>query len=130
MTKTFKSHGIEYEFEDDTDEVMNALKEAEWRGMLGVAIQAEGDAKELITKEDIVDTGRFRNSITYAFERDEETLDVYIGSIVEYAPIIEFGAHYTNPNRKDRKATHVLQRSVTNNREKYRKLLVDALENA
>ena len=77
-----------------------------------------------------MDTGRYRNSITYAFERDDDTLDVYIGSAVEYAPIIEFGARYTNPNRKDRKATHVLQRSVTNNREKYRNLLIDALENA
>lgn len=73
-------------------------------------IEGEGHAKEIITEKGAVDTGRLRNSITWAVggesahaagysgtapKKDEPC--VYIGSNVEYAEWIENGTSRMKP---------------------------------
>ena len=82
------------------DEFDAAVKKA----LEEMGIEAEAHAKEIITEKGAVDTGRLRNSITWAVggesahaagysgtapKKDEPC--VYIGSNVEYAPWIENG---------------------------------------
>lgn len=50
-----------------------------------------------------VDTGRLRNSMAYATSRDNKT--VYVGSNVEYAPVVEDGA-------QGRSGAHMLRNAV------------------
>lgn len=38
-----------------------------------------------------VDTGRLRNSVTTAIEPDDDSVSMYVGSNVEYAPPVELG---------------------------------------
>ncbi|MBD5103483.1 MAG: HK97 gp10 family phage protein [Ruminococcaceae bacterium] len=93
---TFTSHLGEFNTEFDAA-VKKALEE--------MGIEAEAHAKEIITEKGAVDTGRLRNSITWAVggekanasgysgtapKKDEPC--VYIGTNVEYAPYIEFGS--------------------------------------
>ena len=112
---------------------------------------AEGHAKKKITQAGAVDTGRLRNSITYALageethiksykadkggkDRETYTYDgtadgkkgsgVYIGTNVEYAPGIELGTH------RSAGAVHFLQDAVSNHTDEYKKLMEDSMKNA
>ena len=58
------SHNIE--FRDNTDEILKALEEAARRGLEAIGLAAEGHAKKALTDQKAVDTGRLRNSVTYA----------------------------------------------------------------
>lgn len=82
-TYSFDTNGIHVEFEDNSPEVLEALKNAVERGLMAVGETAVGYAQDLCP----VDTGELRGSITY--EVDGE--DCYIGTNVEYAPYVEFG---------------------------------------
>ena len=113
------------EYRDNTEEVLNALEAAIKRGNEAIGMTAERHAK----KKCPVDTGRLRNSITYALageethvksyrankggkERETYTYEgtadgkkgsgVYIGTNVEYAVFVENGA-------RGRTAVHFLQ---------------------
>ena len=108
------------EYRDNTEEVLKAMEAAIRRGNEAIGLAAEGHAKKKITQAGAVDTGRLRNSITYALageethvksykankggkERETYTYDgtaegkkgsgVCIGTNVEYAPGIELGTH-------------------------------------
>ena len=74
---------------DNSEEVMNALKNAISRGLASIGDTGSRHAKDIITAEGRVDTGRMRNSIS--FEPKEPKTFVAIGTNVEYAPYIEFG---------------------------------------
>lgn len=74
--------------EDNTEEVVDGIKEALAAALESIGLAAEGYAKIACP----VDTGRLRNSITH--EVDGE--DVYIGSNVEYAPDVELGTYKSN----------------------------------
>lgn len=87
MSYKFSSHGIEVEFDDNSQEVLNALRNAAERGLMAVGETAVTYAKKSITEQKAVDTGRLRNNINYLVRDDE----VYIGTNVEYAPYVEFG---------------------------------------
>jgi len=80
---TFSSNGITVEFNDNSEEVLEALENAVQRGLMAIGETAVGYAQDLVP----VDTGRLRGSITHAEDGD----DCYIGTNVEYAPYIEFG---------------------------------------
>lgn len=108
-------------------------------------MNAEGHAKK--DPQMPVDTGRARNSITYAMAGEEAhiksykgdngeeggtysgTADgkrgeaVYLGSNVEYFPSIELGGRNIT-------ARHVLQRAASEHREEYKKLLEESMKNA
>ena len=134
------------EYRDNTDEVLSALKAAIKRGNEAIGMTAEGHAK----KKCPVNTGRLRNSITYALAgeethvksykankggKDRETYTyegtadgekgsgVYIGTNVEYAVFVENGA-------RGRTAVHFLQDAATGHMDEYKQLMEDSMKNA
>ena len=142
---------MSYTYKDNTDEVLSALEKAKKRGLEAIGLVAEGHAKKKITQAGAVDTGRLRNSITYALageethvksykankggkERETYTYDgtaegkkgsgVYIGTNVEYAPGIELGTH------RKAGAVHFLQDAATGHTDQYKKLMEDSMKNA
>ena len=134
------------EYRDNTDEVLSALEAAIKRGNEAIGMTAERHAK----KKCPVDTGRLRNSITYALageethvksyraskggkERETYTYEgtadgekgsgVYIGTNVEYAPFVENGA-------RGRPPVHFLQDAAANHSDEYKRLMEDSMKNA
>ena len=134
------------EYRDNTEEVLSALKAAIKRGNEAIGMTAERHAK----KKCPVDTGRLRNSITYALAgeethvksykankggKDRETYTyegtadgekgsgVYIGTNVEYATFVENGA-------RGRAPVHFLQDASTNHTDEYKRLMEDSMKNA
>lgn len=79
----FTSHGVTVEFDDNSQEVLDALNNAVDRALRACGEIAVGYAQDLCP----VDTGNLRGSITYAVEGDE----CFIGTNVEYGKYIEFG---------------------------------------
>lgn len=139
------------EYRDNTEEVLKAMEAAIRRGNEAIGLAAEGHAKKKITAAGAVDTGRLRNSITYALageethvksykankggkERETYTYDgtaegkkgsgVYIGTNVEYAPGIELGTH------RSAGAVHFLQDAATGHADEYKRLMEDSMKNA
>jgi hypothetical protein len=142
---------MSYTYKDNTDEVLSALEKAKKRGLEAIGLVAEGHAKRKITQAGAVDTGRLRNSITYALageethvksykankggkDRETYTYDgtadgekgsgVYIGTNVEYAPGIELGTH------RSAGAVHFLQDAATGHTDEYKRLMEDSMKNA
>lgn len=139
------------EYRDNTEEVLKAMEAAIRRGNEAIGLAAERHAKKKITEAKAVDTGRLRNSITYALAgeethvksyrankggKDRETYTyegtadgkkgsgVYIGTNVEYAPGIELGTH------RSAGAVHFLQDAATGHTDEYKKLMEDSMKNA
>ena len=109
---------MSYTYKDNTDEVLKALSGPNGaipRGLEAIGLAAEGHAKKITP----VDTGRLRNSIAHAVDKDA----AYIGTNVEYAPYIELGA-------RGRKGVHMLQRAATEHTDEYRRLMEDSMKNA
>ena len=142
---------MSYTYKDNTAEVLDALEMAKKRGLEAIGLTAEGHAKKKITQAGAVDTGRLRNSITYALageethiksykadkggkDRETYTYDgtadgkkgsgVYIGTNVEYAPGIELGTH------RSAGAVHFLQDAVANHTDEYKRIMEDSMKNA
>lgn len=87
MSNRFSSHGIEVEFDDNSEAVLNALRNAVERGLMAIGETAVTYAKRSLTEQKAVDTGRLRNSVNYLVKDDE----VYIGTPVEYGVYVECG---------------------------------------
>lgn len=137
---TFTSNGITVEFDDKTDEVLNALKNAVDRGLKACGEIAVGYAQD----ECPVDTGRLRGSITYEVDGD----DCYIGTDVEYAFYIEFGTgQYAETGGRQTPWSYVdskgnwhythgikphpfIRPAASNHSTEYRSILEDSLRNA
>lgn len=71
------------EIRDYSDSILSQMSEAIARAFETIGLLAEGYAKRLCP----VDTGRLRNSITHTTDGK----DVYIGTNVEYAKVVELG---------------------------------------
>ncbi len=134
---------MEIKITDKSDLTLDALEWAEKVALQAIGATAENHAKS--DPEMPVDTGRARNSITWATKAREgdsytyqdkngkvfsETIgtgikpnEVYIGSNVEYFPPIEEGG-------RNMRARHVLKRSITDHKNEYERLIEDALRNA
>lgn len=111
-------------------------------GLEAIGIEAEGNAKEDANMP--VDTGRARNSITWATKAKEgegfsysddkennfndqigtgaDEHSVYIGSNVEYFPYIEEGSRTIS-------ARHVLRNAIVKHKDEYLEMLRDAFKN-
>lgn len=116
-------------------EVETALSGAIERALETCGLAAEGYAKRLCP----VDTGRLRNSITYATETNHSSGSapakpedysvnsspnkntVYIGTNVEYAPYVEMGTTRT-------RAQPFLKPALVNNAQVYRRILEQTLK--
>ena len=139
---------MSFTYKDNTDEVLSALEKAKNRGLEAIGLVAEGHAKKKITQAKAVDTGRLRNSITFAVSGESANISsysgdhgeeggsysgtapndkekaVYIGTGVSYAAGIETGSH--------RKAggVHFLQDAASNHSDEYKSLMEDSMKNA
>lgn len=99
---------------DNTDKILDVLKEATHNALMDVGMTASGDVAEFIQTEGIVDTGLLRNSITFALNGESaqkksytattgggngsytgkapnNANTVYIGTNVEYAKYVQYG---------------------------------------
>lgn len=154
-TQRFSSHGFEFEFEDNTGEILKAFENALERGLEGIGGAAVGYAQDEIRTpkqvypgvvQDAVDTSRLLQSIAYSVQGDE----VYIGTNVGYGTIIELGSgpysttgggtqkehwvYYGDDGKfhmgRPQMARPFLKPAASEHTEEYRKILLDSLENA
>ena len=65
---------------DNSEQVLSAKKKKKKRGLEAIGLTAEGHAKKITP----VDTGRLRNSISHATDKEA----AYIGTNVEYAAFV------------------------------------------
>lgn len=106
---------------------------------------AEGEAKMNLTKQQAVDTGALRNSITHKVKEENKGGTCHIGTNMEYAPYIEFGTgiHYSGGRRtswtfKDNKgewhmtngqrARPYLKPAIADNIDKYKQIIINTLK--
>lgn len=130
-------------FTDNSDEVLRDLEIAIKRGAVAIGMRAETHVKEKTP----VDTGRLRNSMTYALSGEgahitsysgdhgepggtytgtlpaEKNIAVYVGTNVKYAAANEFGEN-------NHRAVHMIQRGVTEHKDEYQQLLKDSMKNS
>lgn len=103
--------------DDNSKEILAEMKARIPTILEGIAIQAEGNAVDEITRLGAVDTGRLRGSISHAHDEDS----AYIGTNVEYAPYVELGTYRMA-------ARPFLRNAVSNYADEYKKLLEDGLK--
>jgi len=75
--------------ENNAEIIKQAMNDAILVALEEIGLVAERYAKENLTKNKSVDTGRLRNSVIHAIDNEEKA--VYIGTNVEYAPYVELG---------------------------------------
>lgn len=127
-TSTYTTHGITVEFDDNSPEVLAALKRATIRGLEACGAVAESYAKEELSKSKPhkrgpsrpnVITGRLRNSVSHTVQNNE----MYVGSNCSYASAVELGT------RKSW-AYPFLKPAATEHTSEYRGILENSLKNA
>ena len=136
---------MKVDYKDYSKEILSALEKGKRNALTAIGATAETHAKDNITADDLIDTGRLRNSITYATgdylgigtytdkkkkkytdakarntPKDDE---VAIGTNVEYAAYTELGTEKIT-------AHHYLKRAVTEHKDEYKKLTVQAIKKA
>lgn len=134
---------MDIKMQDNTQKVLSAFEKQLQNALNAIGLKAEGYAK----KDCPVDTGRLRNSITYATEnysgagtytdKDRNSYsdatargtpkkyDVYIGTNVEYAKRIETKDNLKHATGK----AHFLRDAAARHAKEYRKIVETALKN-
>ena len=136
---------MKVDYKDNSQQILSALEKGKRNALTAIGATAETHTKENITADKLVDTGRLRNSITYATgdylgvgtytdnkkkkysdakarntPKDDE---VGIGTNVEYAAYTELGTQHIA-------AHHYLKRAVTEHKDEYKELAVQAIKKA
>ena len=136
---------MKVDYKDYSKEVLAALEKGKRNALTAIGATAETHTKDNIKADGLVDTGRLRNSITYATgdylgigtytdnkkkkysdakarntPKDDE---VAIGTNVEYAAYTELGTQHIA-------AHHYLKRAVTEHQDEYKELAVEAIKKA
>lgn len=136
---------MKVDYKDNSQQILSALEKGKRNALTAIGATAETHTKENITADKLVDTGRLRNSITYATgdysgigtytdnnkksysdatarntPKDDE---VGIGTNVEYAAYTELGTQHIT-------AHHYLKRAVTEHQDEYKKLTAQAIQSA
>lgn len=132
-TSTYTTHGITVEFDDNSPQVLEALKRATVRGLKACGAMAESYAKQELSKSKPhkrgpsrpnVITGRLRNSISHTLGSNVGSdIKVYIGTNVSYAANVELGT------RKSW-AYPYLKPAATQHTGEYKNILENSLKNA
>ena len=132
-------------FTSNVNDILSALEKGKRNALTAIGATAETHVKDNITADDLIDTGRLRNSITFATgdysgigtysdnegnrygdakarntPKDDE---VAIGTNVEYAAYTELGTEKIA-------AHHYLKRAVTEHKDEYKKLTAQAIKTA
>jgi HK97 gp10 family phage protein len=138
--------GPNIEYRDNSDLIADALEKAINNGLTAIGMTAEGHAKRKITSYPAVDTGRLRNSITFAISGekantttytdnnkgvynysgtapDDKEKAVYIGTNVEYGKHVELGT-------SKMAARPFLKPASTEHSEEYKRIMEAALKSA
>ena len=71
---------MKVDYKNNSEQVLSAMEKAKKRGLEAIGLTAEGHAKKITP----VDTGRLRNSISHATDKEA----AYIGTNVEYAAFV------------------------------------------
>ena len=136
---------MKVDYKDNSQQILSALEKGKRNALTAIGSSAETHTKDNITADDLIDTGRLRNSITFATgdysgigtytdnegnryddakarntPKDDE---VAIGTNVEYAAYTELGTQHIT-------AHHYLKRAVTEHQDEYKKLAVEAIKTA
>ena len=136
---------MKVDYKDNSQQILSAMEKGKRNALTAIGATAETHVKDNITADDLIDTGRLRNSITYATgdysgigtytdnkkkkysdakarntPKDDE---VGIGTNVEYAAYTELGTQHIA-------AHHYLKRAVTEHKDEYKKLTVQAIKTA
>ena len=136
---------MKVDYKDNSQQILSAMEKGKRNALTAIGATAETHTKENITADKLVDTGRLRNSITYATgdylgvgtytdnkkkkysdakarntPKDDE---VGIGTNVEYAAYTELGTQHIA-------AHHYLKRAVTEHKDEYKKLTAQAIKTA
>lgn len=80
---------------DNTEAILGAINQALVAALKECGLDGERFAKDNLTRNRSVDTGRLRNSVTHQIREAEKA--VYIGTNVEYAPYVELGTEKAKP---------------------------------
>ena len=107
------------DYKDNSQRILSALEKGKRNALTAIGATAETHTKENITADKLVDTGRLRNSISHTVDGEA----AYIGTNVEYAPYLELGT-------KKITAHHYLKRAVTEHKDEYKNLTVQAIQSA
>lgn len=147
---------MDYTLKDNSREILEAFERAKIRGLEAIGLEAEGNAKDILTEEVYSDdkewplTGRLRNSVTFALSGEKSNIDSY-----EYkedgkkkkayykgrAPKDKDTAVYIGTNvvyapgielgtHRAAGAVHFLQRSVEDFKDDYKEKMEDSMKNA
>ena len=136
---------MKVDYKDNSQQILSALEKGKRNALTAIGATAETHVKDNITADDLIDTGRLRNSITFATgdysgigtytdnegnryydakarntPKDDE---VAIGTNVEYAAYTELGTQHIA-------AHHYLKRAVTEHKDEYKNLTVQAVQSA
>ncbi len=124
---------IDVVFTSNLDAFYDEFDEAVKKTLMEIGIEAEKNAKKEITAKKAVDTGRLRNSITWAIggeganapgysgtapKKDQPC--VYVGTNVNYAKYVEYGTSRM-------KARPYLRPAVEDFKDEYKKIIEDNL---
>ena len=108
---------MKVDYKDNSQQILSAMEKGKRNALTAIGSTAETHTKENITADDLIDTGRLRNSISHAVDGEA----AYIGTNVEYAPYLELGT-------KKITAHHYLKRAVTEHKDEYKNLTVQAIQ--
>lgn len=131
-TKSYTTHGITVKFNDNSPQVLAALKSATIRGLEACGAKAESYAKQELSKPKAhkdgtvrpnVITGRLRNSISHSVQPKGRGYMVTVGTNVEYAGFVELGT-------RKAPAYPYLKPATTEHNSEYREILKSSLQNA
>ena len=110
---------MKVDYKDNSQQILSALEKGKRNALTAIGSSAETHTKDNITADDLIDTGRLRNSISHSVDGES----AYIGTNVEYAPYLELGT-------KKITAHHYLKRAVTEHKDEYKKLTAQAIKTA
>lgn len=132
----------DFEIKDNSKKLLKELQEQIALGLEGIGV----DAQRFAVRDCPVDTGRLRNSITYAIKdkqgqantnsgetanredyekrSEPEKNTMYLGTNVEYAEIQEFGDTIDHVNGK----AHFLRDAVATHSSRFKSIMQSALE--
>lgn len=121
--------GIEVNVTSNRDLIEQASAEAIARALEAIGLQAEGYAKDELSKpkphsdgttRPNVDTGRLRNSITHSYDSFEQK--AYVGTNLSYAAYVEMGTSKS-------KAYPYLKPAIVNHIDEYKQMVEYFLKN-
>ena len=110
---------MKVDYKDNSQRILTAMEKGEHNALTAIGSSAETHTKDNITADDLIDTGRLRNSISHAVDGEA----AYIGTNVEYAPYLELGT-------KKIAAHHYLKRAATEHKDEYKNLTAQAIQSA